>query len=74
MHHRNLIKILIHAFKVVKATEESSSCLWKRKVEIFSSKKYESLQGQDDTHGATDNLNEGRPDGFEVNTSSFLAT
>lgn len=43
----------------------------KRKVEIFSSERYESLQGQEDTHGATDNLNEGSPDGFEVNTSSF---
>lgn len=46
----------------------------KRKVETFCSKRCESLQGQEDAHGATDNLNERRSGGFEVNTNSFLAT
>lgn len=44
------------------------------RAEIFSGERYESLQGQEDAHGATDNLNEESPDGFQVNTSSFLAT
>lgn len=45
----------------------------KRQVEIFRSKRYESPQGQEDTHGATDTLTDRSPDGFELNTSSFLA-